>query len=156
MIPNPHGANGTTSDPREQICWDNYVQSIINGKENAKQAALDAGYEPKTAEKITVRSWFIERKAKLKRKDMLSKAERNLDEVLDIKYTDDEGKVNTQVLKIKTDTSVVIVKTLGKDEGYSDRTEIDHTTLGEKITSINYIIPDGNKLNPNPEATPSI
>jgi hypothetical protein len=140
---NPYGANGTTSDPREQIMWDNYVKSIAEGKENAYKSAIDAGYEESNAKNITMREWFKERLRKLKRKEMLSKAERNLDEMLDLDTYDEKGKNNPQLLNIKKDVSVTIAKTLGKDDGYSEKKEIDHTTLGEKITGINYIQPNG-------------
>jgi len=128
MTTNPNGANGTTSDPREQICWDNYVHSIFIGQENAYKSAIEAGYEEATARQITVRSWFIERKSKLKRKDMLSKAERNLDKVLDLKYetVDREGiqKTNADILRVVVDVSKTIASTLGKNEGYSSRSEL--------------------------------
>lgn len=121
--PNPNGANGTTSDPREQICWDFYVESILSQSENAYESAIKAGYSESNAKNITMREWFKERLGKLRRKDMLSKAERNLDKVLDLETEDNEGKTNPQLLKIKTDVSVTIAKTLGK-ENYSDRTEV--------------------------------
>lgn len=152
---NPFGANGTQSDPREQVMWDNYIQSIANGRENAYQAAIDAGYEESNAKNITMRGWFKERLGKLKRKEMLSKAERNLDEVLDLEV-EQEGKINPQLLKIKTDTSSLIVKTLGRNDGYSEKTEIDHTTKGGKITNINYIIPNGAEFKADNQATPGI
>jgi hypothetical protein len=119
--PNPNGANGTQSDPREETCWKIYVENLAKGKENAYQAAIEAGYEECTAKQITVRSWFLERKAKLKRKEMLNKAERNLDKVLDLDEFEND-KINPQLLKIKTDVSTTIVKTLGKEE-YSERSE---------------------------------
>jgi len=98
---NPNGANGTQSDPREQICWDFYVKSIQENRENAYKSAIDAGYAEDTARNITMNEWFKERLRKLKRKEMFSKAERNLDYVLDM-----------------------VAKTLGKEEGYSERTEL--------------------------------
>ena len=127
---NPNGANQTTSDPREQVMWDFYVKGLENGIENAYQAAISAGYEDSTAVKITVRSWFVERKDKLRRKGMLSKAEKNLDKVLSFEMVDNEGKVNTPVASLVTDVSKTIVKTLGKDEGYTERSE--HTGKGGK------------------------
>lgn len=120
--PNPYGANSAISDPREQDCWDYYVKSILNNRPNAYQSALSAGYEESTATTITTRDWFKERLQKLKRKDMLSKAERNLDKVLDLDENNKE--INPQLLKIKTDVSVTVVKTLGK-EHYSERQETD-------------------------------
>ena len=131
MQTNPNGANQYTSDPREQICWDNYIKTILNGQENAYQSAIDAGYEEATARQITVRSWFIERKDKLRRKDMLSKAERNLDKTLDLVCVNDEGKIVPELLKIQVDVSKTIVQTLGKNEGYSTRTETDVTSGGK-------------------------
>ena len=129
--PNPNGANGTQSDPREETCWKIYVENLAKGKENAYQAAIEAGYSKDHAENITLQGWFKERKAKLKRKEMLSKAERNLDKVLDLDEFENE-KINPQLLKIKTDVSTTIVKTLGRED-YSERTETDITSGGLPI-----------------------
>jgi hypothetical protein len=123
-VPNPNGANGITSDPREQIAWDFYVKSLMSGKENAYQSALDAGYAIDTARNITMNDWFKERLGKLRRKDMLSKAERNLDRVLETDYEDDEGNIKSDVMRIVVDVSKTIVTTLGKDDGYSSRSEL--------------------------------
>ena len=123
METNPNGANGVTSDPREQVMWDIYVTKLANGKENAYESAIEAGYSEDHSRNITLQGWFKERLTKLKRKDMLSKAERNLDKILDFEMNTEEGKVNTSVASLVSDVSKTIVKTLGKDEGYSDRTE---------------------------------
>lgn len=123
METNPNGANGVTSDPREQTMWDIYVLKLANGKENAYESAVEAGYSEDHSRNITLQGWFKERVAKLKRKDMLSKAERNLDKILDFEMQEETGKVNTSVASLVSDVSKTIVKTLGKDEGYSDRTE---------------------------------
>lgn len=117
-------ANQHTSDVREQKMWDFYVKGITNSTENAYQAAIDAGYSEDHARNITLQGWFKERKDKLRRREMLSKAERNLDNILDIKYRDDEGKVISDVLRIVTDVSKSVTSTLGKDQGYSSRQEI--------------------------------
>lgn len=122
--PNPNGANGTTSDPREQIMWDIYVSNLSKGIDNAYKAAVEATYSKDHAENITLQGWFKERKAKLKRKDMLSKAERNLDKVLDFEMMTDEGRVNTQVASLVIGVSTTIANTLGKEEGYSTRQEL--------------------------------
>lgn len=121
---NPHGANGTTGDPREQVCWDNYVLSIASSQENAYKAAIDAKYSEDHARNITMQGWFKERKAKLKRKDMLSKSEKVLDETLDMNTLDKEGLIDPQLLKIKVDVAKTIATTLGKEEGYSTRSEL--------------------------------
>ncbi len=119
---NPNGANGTTSDPREQVMWDIYVSKMANGKENAYESAIEAGYSEDHSRNITIQGWFKERKDKLRRKEMLSKAERNLNKVLDFDMVDEEGKVNTSVASLVTTVSTTVVKTLGK-EAYSERQE---------------------------------
>ena len=133
----PYTSNGTISDPREQDCWDNFVK---NNLENAYQSALSAGYSDDSARNITTRDWFKERLGRLKRKDMLSKAERNLDKVLDFKMKDEEGKVITPIASLVVGVSTTIVKTLGKDDGYSERSELTGKD-GEKLEIIvtNYM-----------------
>lgn len=124
---NPNGSNGVTSDPREQIMWDIYVAKLTEGRENAYESAIEAGYSHDSARNITLRDWFKERLGKLRRKDMLTKAERNLDKILDFKMVEgegDEAKVNTTVASLVANVSTTIAKTLGKNEGYSDRTEV--------------------------------
>ncbi len=148
MESNPHGANGVTGDPREQACWDFYVASITANRENGYQAAIDAGYSEDHSRNITMQGWFKERKSKLKRKDMLSKAERNLDKVLDMLYLDENGAVKADLLKIVVDVSKTVASTLGKNEGYSARNELTGKD-GEKletITTINYIVPQQEEL----------
>jgi len=54
---------------------------------------------------------------------MLSKAERNLDRVLDTKYKNDEGKILPDVMRIVVDVSKTVVTTLGK-EHYATREEL--------------------------------
>lgn len=129
---NPHGANGTTSDPREQVMWDIYVANLSKGIDNAYEAAIKAEYTESSAKNITLTGWFKERKAKLKRKDMLSKSEKVLDETLDMNTLDKEGLVDPQLLKIKVDVAKTIATTLGKEEGYSTRTEMTGKD-GEKL-----------------------
>lgn len=120
--PNPNGANGTTSDPREQVCWDFYIKGLTNGIANAYASAIEAGYSEDSARNVTMRDWFKERLGKLKRKEMLSKAERNLDKVLDTDYEDIEGNIKSDVMRIVVDVSKTVVTTLGKEE-YSTRIE---------------------------------
>lgn len=130
VVTNPNGANGTTSDPREQTCWDNYVKSLLAGQTNAYQSALDAGYTESSAKTITTRDWFIERLQKLKRKDMLSKAEKVLDRTLSYEPIDKEGKLDVPLVRVQTDVAKHVTSTLGKNEGYSTKTETDTTIKG--------------------------
>jgi len=121
---NPNGANETTNDPRQEVMWSIYVRNIAKGIENAYEAAIEAGYSEDHSRNITMQGWFKEKKAKLKRKDMLTKSERVLDETLDMDTTNKEGAIDPQLHKIKVDVAKTIVSTLGKDEGYSTRQEV--------------------------------
>jgi len=123
-IPNPNGANSTTSDPREQICWDFYLETLLGNKGNAYESAIKAGYSPSSAKNITMRDWFKARLRKLDRKEMLSKAEKNLHKVLDTVYVNEEGAIQADVMRIVVDVSKTIVTTLGKNDGYSTRNEV--------------------------------
>jgi len=121
---NKYGANGTTSDPREQVAWDFYVESITRGQENAYESAIKANYSEDSARNITMRDWFKERLGKLRKRDLLSKAEKVLNDTLDYVPVDEEGKVNVPLLAVQTKVATTIATTLGKDEGYSTRQEI--------------------------------
>ncbi len=129
---NPNGANGTTSDPREQLCWDNYV---ARGLENAFQSALEAGYEESTAKNVTMRGWFKERLDRLRRKDMLSKAEKVLDKTLSYSTEDEEGKVRVDLLRVQTDVAKTVVTTLGKSD-YSTKGEDAAGNLADNIKTL--------------------
>lgn len=127
MSKKPYKANGETSDPREQICWDFYVESITKNQANAYESAIKAGYSHHHAKNITLQGWFKDRLESLERKEMLSKAEKVLKKTLD--YSTDEideqgkTKVKIDLLKIQVDASKHITSTLGKDKGYSTRNE---------------------------------
>lgn len=85
---------------------------------NGLQSALKAGYSEEYANNITAQmpGWLSENIGKKKR--LLSKAEKNLESILD------KGVDDKESLKIVADTSKFIAETVGKDEGYSKRTEM--------------------------------
>jgi hypothetical protein len=138
---NPNGANQYLLDPRQKLCWDLYVNPKSETFGNATQSAIKAGYEPDYADQITTSEWF---KGKLRRMNLLSKAEKVLEEMLDMPITvvdkfnrskddedyDDEDEqelvVRTEpaLIKIKQDTAKFVASTQGKDEGYSTRSEV--------------------------------
>ena len=84
---------------------------------NALQSALKANYSQEYAENITSQmpEWLSEYLGKKKR--LLSKAEKNLESILD-KGVDDKDS-----LKVVADTSKFIAETVGKDD-YSKRNEL--------------------------------
>ena len=135
---NPHGANGTQGDPREEICWDLYVKSITENRENAYQAAIDAGYSIDHARNITLQGWFKERKQKLKHKDLLSKAEKVLIKTLEYETEDSEGKVNVPLLAVQTKVADTVVTRLGKNEGWSDKKDEALDKIADKISVISF------------------
>lgn len=142
---NPNKANQWIPDPRRDVCWDIFLRSWMNGVPNAKQAALDAGYSETTSSNISSQTWFKDKFARLKRKDMLSKAERNLDKILDLDYskldelTGERTAIDIDKLKIVADISKMTATTLGKDEGYSSKSTIDQKVSGEvQIKAVSY------------------
>lgn len=134
---NPNGANQYQLDPRQKLCWENYINPKSETFGNATQSAIKAGYEEATANQITTFDWFI---GKRRRLNMLSKAEKVLDETLDYIALNEEGKVDVGIGRLKLDAAKVIATTLGKDEGYSTRSEVtgkDGADLPTPIMVIN-------------------
>lgn len=120
MATNPNGANQYTLDPRQNLCWSYYVNPKSETFGNALQSALKAGYEESYSRTITDTEWFCE---KVRRLNMLSKAEKVLDKTLDLPAVTEEGKVDVALLRVQTDVSKHLTITLGKNEGYSTRIE---------------------------------
>lgn len=129
---NPNNANQYVMDPRQKLCWELYVNPKSETFGNATQSAIKAGYEASYADVITTRPWF---EGKVRRLGMLEKAEKVLDEMLEMPvevqevegYGDEkELVVNTSpaLVKIKQDTAKFIAERVGKNEGYSARTEL--------------------------------
>lgn len=126
---NPLGANQFLLDPRQKVCWEFYVDPRSKTFGNAYQSAVKAGYSKGSALQITTQPWFLE---KTRRLNMLSKAEKVLDEMLELKAAD------APFLKIKQDTAKFVAERLGKDNGYSTRTEM----TGKDGESINISYDD--------------
>lgn len=81
---NPNGANQYEMDPRQRYCWKLYITPGGKTFGNAYQSAILAGYEEWTARTITSRTWFRE---KVRRLNLLGKAEQVLEEMLDMPVT---------------------------------------------------------------------
>jgi len=111
---NPNGANQYQLDPRQKVCWDLYVDPSSPTFSNGMQSAIKAGYEEAYANQITTTEWF---KEKVRRSNMLNKAERNLDKALDIPIEDE--KLGDRCLK----ATIFVAERLGKQE-YSTRQEL--------------------------------
>lgn len=129
---NPNNANQYQLDPRQSLCWSFYINPKSETFGNGTQSAIKAGYEPDYADQITTVAWF---KGKLRRLNILDKAEKALEEMLDmpVMTTEWTGRgeeaeqiviTNPALVKIKQDTAKFAAQTLGKDEGYSSRNEV--------------------------------
>ncbi len=66
---------------------------------------------------------------------MLGKAEKVLEKALDYETDSigDDGKTKVQVdlLRVQTDVAKTVATTLGKDEGYSSKIQLEATTFTE-------------------------
>jgi len=111
---NPNGANQYQLDPRQKLCWDYYVDPKSETFSSGLASAKKAGYEPSTAEHITLEAWFIE---KLRTLNMLEKAEKNLNNFLEMKEDTDTK------LRVKADITKFVSERVGKDK-YSSRSEL--------------------------------
>ena len=131
---NPNGANQYTMDVRQKLCWDLYVNPKSETFGNAYQSAQKAGYEESYAAIITTTNWFLE---KLRRLNMLSKAEKALDETLSYNPVNKEGKIDPAIGILRLDAAKHITSTLGKDEGYSTRQEVTGKDGGAIETTFN-------------------
>ncbi len=117
---NPNGANQYHLDPRQKMMWSYYISPSSETFMNATQSAIRANYTPETANQITTSDWFI---GKVRRLDMLEKAERTLKKTLEFDPIDAiTGKPQTDLLRIQVDVGKHLTKTLGKEE-YSERIE---------------------------------
>ncbi len=138
---NPNGANQYQLDPRQKLCWDLYIDPRSQTFGNGTQSAIKAGYEPDYADQITTVEWF---KGKVRRLNMLDKAEKVLEEMLELETKtvkeDEDGeqviRVDSALVKIKQDTAKFIAERVGKAEGYSTRTE--HTGAEGKDLTIKF------------------
>lgn len=108
-------------DIRQKTVWDAYISPKSKTFGNAYQSALASGYADSYARVITQKQWW---QIRLVRLNMLPRAERALKRALLMKTTDRDGNEQADLLRIQTDVAKHITKTLGKDEGYSERSEI--------------------------------
>jgi len=156
VVIHPSERNKNQDYSRRQLCWDLYIKSWRSGNPNAKGAALKAGFAENTAVNIGNQKWFKEKKDKLRRSTMMSNAERNYNRILNIPWSQmkliETGKnedgtpkmtevevIDIDAARLVESASKTIMTTLGKDEGYSSKTEVKGTMQGEiKINSVNY------------------
>ena len=112
-------ANQWFSDPRQELFLKAYLDPKSPTWGNALQSGLKAGYSQEYSESITalMPDWLSERLGKSK---LLQKAEKNMELALEGALDDPEkGKKELQYK-----ASEFILKTQGKELGYTERTEL--------------------------------
>lgn len=125
---------------------------------NVLRSALKAGYKQQYAENLTSHkpNWLVENLGNDKSVSMLEKAERNIDEMLDMEtertvYTK-EGKeykkLNTEVLKVKADVTKFVAERIGRSK-FGAKAEIVNSNTNIQINILNY---GGNN---NPASVPA-
>lgn len=117
--------------PQQELFLSAYTNPKSETFSNAYQSALKAGYSQTYAENITTEmpTWLLENLGDMK---LLKKAEKVLNTTLDLEPVNEEGKVDTQLLKTQADVAKFVAETVGKTK-YSKRME--HTgNNGEPIT----------------------
>lgn len=140
-----HG-NQHIADPRQSLFKEYYLDPKSETFSNAYQSAIKAGYEESYAERITSNAqgndWYSET---IRDHEMLRKAENNLSEYLTMDTMNDVIKGDsvirirdTQLEKIKQDTTKFVVERLGKGK-YSTRQEVTGKN-GEAIVPLKVII----------------
>jgi hypothetical protein len=146
----------TLFDVRQKTCWDLYVDPKSETFGNAYRSAMKAGYSESYSATITTMSFFLE---KVRRMNLLSKAEKALDKTLnygtDYKI-DGVEKVDKELLRIQTDVAKHITKTLGKDEGYAERSEVTGKNGSAIVFMPAELIEKFNLGEPKVEETPVI
>lgn len=89
---------------------------------NARQSCLRAGYSAEYAENIMalMPDWLSESIGDMK---MLRKAEKRLNQILELEAVDEEGKIDNALLANQMKAITLVAKGLGKSK-YSERTEL--------------------------------
>lgn len=143
-------ANQYEVDPRQAIFLKGYLDPKSETFSNALQSALRAGYSQEYSETILSKNldWLSE---SVRTDSMLKKAERNLDELLDLPvevqkiegYGEDKElvvKTEPALVKIKADTSKFVSERLGKNR-WSQRQEVTGENGGPvKVETITGMI----------------
>ena len=108
-------------DPRQSLFLQYYLDFKSETFSNALQSALRAGYSQEYSENITSEypEWLSEALGDNK---CLRKAEKVLDDILDMAAVDEDGKVDNTLLGTQVKVATLYAKGLGKAK-YSERVE---------------------------------
>lgn len=147
IVTPPSIRNQNQDNSRREKCWELYIKSIRDGNPNAKASAIAAGFSENTAINIKKMRWFKDRNDKLRRSKMMTNAEKNIARLLNLGFTrikkledgTTEEVFDAEKARIVADISKLIVTTLGKDDGWSTKSELKVTTLPTPILSLDAV-----------------
>lgn len=128
---NPNGANQYLLDPRQKLCWENYSNPTSPTFGNATQSAVAAGYEHDYADQITMTEWF---KCKVWKLNGVYTGERKIEELINLPIQNEVG-YDVGIIRVQADLAKYLTSTLGKEEGYSTRSELTGKD-GEKLMPV--------------------
>lgn len=128
---NPNGANQYLLDPRQKLCWENYTNPKSKTFGNATQSAISAGYTPEYSDDITSTDWFC---GKLWRLNGTFTGEKKIEQLINLPIQNDVG-YDVGIIRVQADLAKYLTSTLGKDDGYSSRSELTGKD-GEKLMPI--------------------
>ena len=144
IVTPPSLRNKNQDNSRREKCWELYMKTVREGNPSAMKAAREAGFSENTAINIKKMRWFKDREDKLRRSRMMTNAEKNIARLLNlgltrIKKLEDgstEEVFDAEKARIVADMSKLIVTTLGKDDGWSTKSELKVTALPTPILSL--------------------
>lgn len=144
IVTPPSLRNKNQDNARREKCWELYMKSVRDGNPNARGAARLAGFSENTAINIRNMRWFKDRNDKLRRSKMMTNAERNIARMLNLGLTrlktledgSTEEVFDVERARIVADMSKLIVTTLGKDEGWSTKTEVKVSAMPTPILEL--------------------
>ena len=115
------GGNQYQPDPRQALFLAYYLDPKSETFSNAYQSAIRAGYSEEYATNILSQDtdWLSEN---LRDSNLLAKAEKRLNQILDFEPINEEGKIDNQLLANQMKAVTLVAKGLGKTK-YAERTE---------------------------------
>lgn len=119
--------------PQQESFLSYYTNPNSDTFGNAKRSALKAKYSEEYANNITVQmpEWLSENLGRFK---MLSKAEKVLDRTLDYDPVDENGKMDSSLLRTQTDVAKFVAGTVGK-QIYSTKNDLN-VVVEKRVISI--------------------
>ena len=122
-------------NPMQMLFIQYYFDPKSETFSNARESAVKAGFSESYAKVMTAESFGLKWVAEaFNEMDLINKADRNINNFLDLEESSDSK------LRVKSEITRFVAERLNKKK-YSTKTETDITSNGERIDTINYIVP---------------